>query len=273
MKTIVKLLPLALLINFMFTSCEVDKDDNLTDEQVAQQMIISSEDHATAEDLFQHVEDEVDEAIEKSGGGNGCPTVTADPDWQTYPRTVTIDFGDGCEGPYGRSRKGKIAVEITDNILNANASRTASFDDFYIDEIKIEGARTWTNLGYDDEGNISLSRTVVDGKIIYPNGESAEWESDGVITQTEGGNTPFNFLDNIFEITGTASGVNREGQAFTANIDEALIKDKICPWIVSGVLSLTVDNVNVSLDYGEGTCDRKAILTLPNGTEHEIFIR
>ena len=75
-----------------------------------------------------------------------------------------------------------------------------------------------------------------------------------------------------FEITGTASGVNRDGYAYDVFIETPLVLDKICPWLVSGVLTLTVDNLDVSLDYGTGNCDNKALLTLPNGTTHEIVI-
>lgn len=272
MKTIKLLLTTALFTILFATACQVDKEEDLTDEQVAQQMIVSTEDHTISEDAFEDVEDQVDAALETQGAELECVTITADPDWQTFPRIVTIDYGNGCEGPRGRIRKGKIMVAVSDNIFNADASRTASFIDFYIDETKIEGSRTWKNVGYDDQGNITLARTVQNGKLIFPNGETAEWESDALLTQTSGGGTPLNFFDNVFEITGTANGVNRNGTAYTVDIDNPLIKDKICPWIVSGMLSLHVNNLTVSVDYGNGNCDRFATLILPNGTEHQIVI-
>ncbi len=273
MKTINWLITATLFLGLFFTSCNKDQDDNLTNEQVTEQMIVSSEDQATAEDFYQDVEDQVDEAIESRGGGGDCPTVTADPDWDTFPRTVTIDFGDSCEGPNGRVRKGQIVVTVTDNLINEGAVRTATFVDFFIDDAQIEGTRTLTNLGYDDNGNITLSRVVSGGQITFPNGEGASWESDVIMTQIAGGNTPLFFLDNVFEITGTASGVNRQGKAYTINILEPLIKKKACPWFVEGVISITSENVEVTLNYGNGECDRKAILTLPNGTEHEILMK
>lgn len=272
MKTIIKLLTSTLIFGLFFTACLPDKEEELTTEEKTEQMIISSEDHANSEDFYQDIEDRVDEAIEKSGGGGDCPTVSASPDWQTYPRTITIDFGEGCEGPRGRTRKGKIVVEVTDNIFNVNAKRTATLIDFSIDGIEIEGTRTLKNEGYDADGNITISKLVTDGKITFLNGDVATWETDVLLTQTAGGTTPFNLFDNVFEITGNSSGINRNGKAYLVNIKKALVKDKICPWLVSGVLTLTVDNLDVSLDYGDGACDRKAVLTLPNGTEHEILI-
>ncbi|MEO1258149.1 MAG: hypothetical protein AAFZ15_05105 [Bacteroidota bacterium] len=272
MKTILKLMTPMMLWALLFTSCEKKDQDNQLNEEQTQQMIISTEDHATADDLFQDIEDRVDEAIETRGADNDCPVVWASPDWQTFPRTVTIDFGDECVGPDGRTRQGKIIVEVTDNILNPQASRTATLDNFFIDDVKIEGSRTWTNQGYDADGNITLLRTVRNGKIIYPNGEEAEWDSEVLLTQTAGGNTPLNFFDNVFEMTGTAAGINRNGRAYEVFIESPLVLDKICPWLVSGIFTLTVDNVDVSVNYGTGNCDNKAMLTLPNGTQQEIVI-
>jgi len=41
---------------------------------------------------------------------------------------------------------------------------------------------------------------------------------------------------------------------------------------VAGVKSLTIEDKTVTINYGEGECNAKAIVTLPNGTQHVIFI-
>ena len=46
-------------------------------------ILLSDEDHAIAEDFYQDIEDQVDEAIETRGRGGDCPSVTVDRDWQT----------------------------------------------------------------------------------------------------------------------------------------------------------------------------------------------
>ncbi len=271
MKTIKWLAISALFMGLFFSACKKNEDNDLSVE-TTQQIVVSSEDQTTAEDLFEDVDYQVDEAIETRGGGGNCPTVTADPDFQTYPRTVTIDFGDGCEGPNGRIRKGKIVVEVTGEIITAGTSRTATFVDFFIDDAQIEGTRTILNEGFDDDGNVTFSRTVTGGKVTFPNGDVATWEADHLLTQTEGGNT-ITFFDNVFEITGSSNGVNRNGNAYTLEITDPLVKKSLCPWIVSGQAELNVMNKSVMINYGNGICDRKAILTLPNGTEVEILIK
>ncbi len=271
MKTIKWLAISALFMGLFFSACKKNEDNDLSAE-TTQQIVVSSEDQTTAEDLFEDVDYQVDDAIETRGGGGNCPTVTADPDFQTYPRTVTIDFGDGCEGPNGRIRKGKIVVEVTGEIITAGASRTATFVDFFIDNAQIEGTRTILNEGFDADGNVTFSRTVTGGKITFPNGDVATWEASHLLTQTEGGNT-ITFFDNVFEITGSSNGVNRNGNPYTLEITAPLVKKSLCPWIVSGQSELNVMNKSVTINYGNGICDRKAILTLPNGTEVEILIK
>lgn len=277
MKNIKWLAASTLLLAIFLTSCQKEEEPQLNTEEATQQMIVASEDNATAEDLFQTVEDEVDQVLETRGGGSAnpdCPTITVDPSWDEFPRTVTIDFGTGgCVGPNGRVRRGVIVVEQTAAWFVEGAVRTANFIDFSIDDAQIFGTRTLVNEGYDVNGNVTFTRTVSDAKIIFPNGDETTWESNNTLTQTDGGNTPFVLLDNVYEITGNASGVNREGQAYTVDITSPLVKDKLCPWVSSGIVELQVDSYLISLDYGPGTCDKFAILTLPNGTEHQIVIQ
>jgi hypothetical protein len=265
-----------LLLALTFTACRLDKNDNNLDEGFTEKITVSSEDQSTAENYFQDAEDQEDWVIETRDGGGaftGCPTVTFVPDDGTFPRTITIDFGDGCEGPNGRIRKGKIILNQSDAIWVEGAVRTATFEDFFVDDVQLQGLRTIVNEGEDAEGNLIFSRKVQDGKVTFPNGKFTTWDSNYLLTQTAGGQTPNILSDNVFEVTGTASGINRNGNAFTATIDQPLLKNKSCLWVSSGLITLSVDSRTLTLDYGSGTCDNKATLTLPNGTQREINIR
>jgi len=46
------------------------------------------------------------------------------------PKTITIDFGEGCEGPRGFTRSGIITITITDTLRNPGAEYQATFDNF-----------------------------------------------------------------------------------------------------------------------------------------------
>lgn len=253
-----------------FTAC---KKDNLTLGFEDSEQMVASQDQTTAQDLFTDIEDQEDLAIETRGAGpDPCPVVSVDPNDGSYPRTITIDFGDGCEGPNGRVRQGKIIITVSDTITNPGATRTTTFENYFVDGVQVEGVKTLTNLGYDDNGNVAFNRTVTGGKLTFPNGEVATWESNFTFTQIEGGNTK-TFLDNVFEVTGGSSGVNRHGKSFSSEILEPLIRKKTCPWYVDGVVSLTIEDKTVTIDYGNGTCDNKAILTAPDGSKHVINIK
>jgi hypothetical protein len=259
----------ALLTGVILTACKKDEETSFATEQ-----IVAAEDQTAANDLYEDVDEQVDDAVETRGGGEDtCPTVTIDPADGSYPRTMTIDFGSvGCVGVDGRTRKGKIVVNLTDTLVNAGAVRTATFVDFYVDDAKIEGTRTLTNQGADTGGNLSFSRTVTGGKITFPNGEVATWEANHTLTQTEGASTIAR-IDDAWEVTGGATGVNRNGKPFTTEIVSPLVKKRACRWIVSGTKNLEIDGKTLTIDYGNGDCDRKAIVTGPRGNTREILIR
>ncbi|HMQ47522.1 MAG TPA: hypothetical protein PKA00_09010 [Saprospiraceae bacterium] len=272
MKKYLALLATVFTVSFLVVSCE--KESEPTTDEVATEV---SEDVAIVEDLYQDTEDEVDLQLETRGGGNPsntCPTVTADPDFDTFPRTVTIDYGtDGCEGPDGRIRRGIIQVWVSDSFHIPGAQRILTFVDFYLDDAHIEGTKTLTNEGYDADGNRTISRTVQNGMITFPNGETVSWESAHLMTQIEGADTPFLYFDNVFEITGGATGINRNGVPFTSTITEPLIKRKNCLWIVSGERTVEAEDHQHIMDYGDGNCDRFAMVTLDSGISFQVIIR
>lgn len=268
MKIMKWLLASTLFLGVFFTACQKDR------ETINSEQILAAEDQTAANDLYEDVDEQVDQAIETRGGGtDDCPTVTLDPADGSYPRTMTIDFGTtGCTGPDGRVRKGQILVTLTDTLTNTGAVRTATFVNFFVDDAQLEGTRTLTNLSPNANGYLTFSRTVVDGKITFPNGDVTSWEADHFITLVEGGDTNA-VLDNVWEITGGATGVNRHGKAFTTEIVSPLVRKRSCRWVVSGTKTLTIDGKELTIDYGDGSCDRFATVTGPNGNTRQILIR
>jgi hypothetical protein len=149
--------------------------------------------------------------------------------------------------------------------------RTVSLQDFSIDDVAIEGTKTWTNQGYDEDGNVSITRQV-NKTITYPDETQASWEADHTLSQIEGADTEA-WMDNVYQITGGSSGINRNGVAFSATITAPLTKNKFCRWIQSGVKEYTFGEYSRTLDYGNGTCDNKAEVTFANGQTRIIRIR
>lgn len=249
-----------------FQSCKKSENSDLD--------VLTSEDIATNEDFSEEIDFAVDIAIEERGGGSTCPTVTLAQPWGTWPNTITIDYGpDGCTGPNGdHFLKGKIIIEQSAGMFTAGAERTKTFDNFFIDDVQISGAKSWKNNGLDASGNWSYTKTATNMVLSYPDGTSTTWNHTHTSTLVEGATT-LTHWDNVWSTTGSSSGTNRNGVNYTATIVEPLIKKAVCRWISTGVLEVSRDGQTASLDFGNGTCDRFGTLTLPNGDTHIIKLR
>ena len=110
-------------------------------------------------------------------------TITVTPDDNTYPKTVTIDFGNGQTCPDGKFRKGKIVMHFTAPIRRPGAVVTITLVDFQIGRAKIEGTKVITNLS--ENGNIKFSVQVTDGKVTFPNGRGYQYEKLKYVKQIE----------------------------------------------------------------------------------------
>lgn len=249
-----------------FNACK-KSDDTANDRDVA-----ISEDLAVQEDFSAQLDADIDQGIEERGGGGACPVVTLAQPWGTWPNTITIDYGTGCSRPDGRVLKGKIIVNQTGELRTAGAVRTVTHDNFFIDDVQLEGTRTWTNNGTSAGGQFSYTRTATGMKLTYSDGTFATWEHQHTVTWIEGRDTP-TWLDDVWSTTGSTTGVGRNGATYSSTITEPLIKRNSCRWISEGVITITRDGNTSTLDFGDGTCDRFATVTRPNGETFSIRLR
>jgi hypothetical protein len=191
-----------------------------------------------------------------------------------FPLKIVIDFGTaGCIGRDGRTRKGKIIIVYTGRLVVPGNSATTTFDGYYINDVKVEGIHTVTNTSTQDKRSFTIQ--VKGAKLNKSNGNYTEWNSEKTIAQTEGLGTPFLALDDVFKLSGQASGTVKKGDRlyqWSTVITEPLTKKFTCRWIVKGSITLKKDNSLISvLDYGTGDCDNKASFTV-NGVVHEITL-
>ncbi len=200
-----------------------------------------------------------------------CFTVTVVPRQPgVFPKTVTIDFGNGCLGRDGKFRKGKIVTIYTNRMLIPGAKISTSFVNYFVDSFKIEGTHITENTSTSNKQGLLVK--VIDGKIINTNANTwIKWNSEKNILQIEGNGTPNFPLDDVYKITGNARGANSIGHSWAANVKEPLIKKFTCRWIVKGTVHLIKNGKEALLDYGNGDCDRKAIIYI-NGRSHIIIL-
>jgi hypothetical protein len=252
---------------FTTTSCRKEKIETAIDN------LVTGQDVATTQGLMEDDEDEIlNEQV--AGARGGCATVKFLKTKGIFPQTIIVDYpATGCMDKKGRTRTGTLTVEVSADPKLKGSTIVVTPTNFTIDGIKVEGVRTWTNNGKDAAGNKNLNRVVKDGKLTFPNGKVATFDTNETLKQIAGAATPDDKTDDVVEITGTRNGINRNGKAYSAEITTKLVKNFSCAHIVSGIVTITNDTSSRSIDFGDGTCDDKATVTLANGTTKEVTLK
>ena len=142
----------------------------------------------------------------------------------------------------------------------------------------MEGTKTVSNDGRNENENLTFTATLEGGKLTFPaKDESTE---DIVITKDftktrewVAGEDTFNPFDDVYFITGNASGTNFKGKAYSRTIQIPLEWAASCRFIKSGSILLEMeDHDPFILDYGDGECDNEATVTR-NGETKTILLR
>jgi hypothetical protein len=199
-----------------------------------------------------------------------CATVTVTPQ-STFPKTIVIDFGTGCVSADGIGRKGKINITLSDYLHNPGSTATMTFDNYYAAGFKVEGTITWTNTS--TPSGISWSRQITNGKVTEPVG-GYYWLHEGIknVIQTAGASTPLNLLDDVYSVTGNHTVTNPAGKIRTVTITEALEKKTTCHNVTQGKMKIQGVNHFAILDFGDGTCDNIATITIDGNPPRTILL-
>ena len=278
-RMLLKPLTVFALCGIVFFSCKKDSNSSSTSSPDTDSATNMSTSAATTDNMFGDTYDVLGQTTAgnaylsartvTNGRADGvdsiaaCTTVTVSPaDTGTYPKTVTLNFGTGCTSWYGVTRSGIITFVYSGHLKNPGTKVTATYSNYKVNGYKLEGKYSITN--YSSLANGVLFTSSVDsGKITYPNGTTwYSYSGTRTIKQTAGiGSTNYN--DYVFSITGKHSYASWTGKTLTDSITTALVKQVSCKNIVSGVVAFTYNGlIKGTLDYGNGTCDSLATLTI-----------
>jgi hypothetical protein len=247
------------------TSVDLADDNSVTD--VAFEDVNNTADNASIimENLMGLAKGDLEAGVALT---DSCPTITISAG--TFPKTITIDYGTGCTGFNGSTRSGKIIINVTDRRNVVNATRTVTFDNYFFNGIKIEGTKEIKTLGLNNNQNMVITDKLTGGKLTLPDGKTILRTVDHQREFTAGWNTKTIWDDECL-ITGSATGININGVAYTNTILTALHWKRVCEFIVSGTIKFERTGVDpVVLDYGTGACDAKATVT--RGTQSKEII-
>ena len=272
------------------SSANTSTSTEVTEEQAATYSDESTQTEASfddVEDISMIASDEDDEASTgRSSGTNrlylptfdelrlrigNCATITVTPNDSTYPKTITIDFGNGCLCADGKFRKGAIVIHLTGPIRRSGSVMTITFRDFHLNRAHLEGTKIVSNLS--ENGNIKFTVQVVGGKVTFPNGRGYQYQGLKYVKQIEGGATRTR-RDDVFTIQGRSETNFNGGLRIVLDTDTPLVKKVACPWISNGTLKIKINSRVLFLDYGapnNGDCDNKALLTWNNGNNSRLI--
>lgn len=277
MKKLKFVLPFLVGVIFFLGSCSKDSPTNPTNPSFT-----TVQDDAYAESTFDNVTSLTDEAYSLSSSNfkstegrvflSHCATVTLDT--TAFPRVLTIDFGDtNCLSNDGRYRRGKILVSFTGRYRRPGTIITTTFDNYYVNDNQVEGTKVVTNNGFNAEGHMSWTISV-NGVITFASGKGTiTWKSQRIREWVEGIDTPHNRWDDVYLITGQASGERANGLSWTRKITNPLKVKLACRFIISGTVEIKPEGKPMrTLDFGDGECDNLATVTV-DGKTYTIHLR
>ncbi len=272
------------MATILIVSCDNDESSDPIDEQVTQEesfetaeLQASDEAEMISEEILSIGEDvyATDEILTTSKGFYNSDLL---PDCVTITTVVTstskektIDFGDGCELPNGNVLSGIIYLSYYKDMELAVNTLSLSLESFTFNGVSVEGGASVERMRSNDSGN-PQSDAVAEFNAEWPDGSTASFTGNRTREWIEGYGSGF-WGDNVFLITGQGTFVGPAGNVFVKEVIEALRREMACRFIVSGVLEISRNELTASLDFGDGSCDAVGILTYPDGTEEEVFLR
>lgn len=153
-------------------------------------------------------------------------------------------------------------VNVSYGLGDSGATFIATYDDFYIGSLKINGTRSFTVTGTEEESvSFEISSNI-----------TLEYEDGTVIT--ESGTKVFSFIfeegkDTLWNLQGTWT-LTKDGNTYT--IGGNVSKPLTCEYWTLGAMNISVNELVVDIDFGDGTCDNQAVLTYPDGTTQNITL-
>lgn len=269
------------LASLVFTGCRRDEEDSDTS---------AASDNALAEAIYSDVTNIADEAGRTGGLSNyrigdpanggtlsTCATVTVSSVNTADQDTITVDFGSAnCTCNDGRNRRGQVIIFYTGNYIDSASTHTITFNNYYVNDHQVLGTKTVTNLGHNAAGHLVYDINVNGTIHLANNAGTITWASQRQREWTAGESTPLLWSDDMYSITGTATGVSAAGENFTVNITSPLIRNMQVGCrrhFTQGTMDVTPGTRPTrSIDFGSGACDDIAVVTI-NNRSYTIHLR
>lgn len=263
-----KLFIIALLAGTALSACKKEEAAEAPDE-----METLMADNATADNLFSDEYLVLDEVL--TGAENlqfpPSPCLTVTHDTTVTPRLITLDYGSvNCRCRDGRFRRGVVQISYTGRPNQPGSVITITHNNYFVNDHQIAGTRTLTNGTYPGTSNPARMRTA-NITISFPRGGTMNRNETDTVEFFAGYTTPNIRLDDVFLIRGSASG-SQGSFTFSRVINTPLRREASCQWLTSGNVTISRSSrPSRTIDYGNGSCDNQATVTV-NGTTRTITL-
>ncbi|RKD92046.1 hypothetical protein [Mangrovibacterium diazotrophicum] len=251
-----------------FSACSKD-DNNTPEDELSDETIALVQESANGDMLEEELDASVQEAIayteenamqtKSASAESDCAVITYTPEDGTFPRTISVDFGEGCESIRGVTRSGSITILLTDTLKNTGAEYTVTFNNYQVENTTITGSKSVTNIGtpaapsFTDESQLEL--TTPAGIVIT--------KSKSIIREQIEGIDTYSVVDDVFLISGSSATSSSAGRSYSYIIVDPLKVARTCENILSGVAEINWNGQSepVTIDYGDGDCDWKVYVS------------
>jgi hypothetical protein len=183
-----------------------------------------------------------------------------------YVGTMTIDYGNGESCIDGETRKGKVIdnfLYVLNTEMEVFASKeTITFENYVKDTVNIDG--TMVIQSKSDE---PVTLQTDQAKITYQDGTSAIWK--GLLSFASTNPDPQTGKADTKIISGSMEGITRRKETFTTTITTPIEYNYSCLNTIvpiRGTVSMNVNNIPTTIEYGNGNCDSIYIISTEDNT-------
>ena len=244
---------------FGIQSCSKDAERLDTPEEAR----LSQADLQTLMETDQYTGAVDDILAELFQNGNGASGKFADDSCYqaTYTETgFTVVFGN-CVLNQTDEINGTLEVVYN----TGTASFTATYTGFFVGAAEVNGTRTFT-----------LSESGQNGFSFSVESQMTVALADGRVIQESGVRTlDFQFGETLSEITFGISGsweVSVDGTTYAVSVSSPLSGNLGCAYLVEGIMDISKNGLQVSVDFGDGSCDNTVTVIYPNGATEEVSL-
>ncbi len=256
---------------FTLVSCDKDNDSNNNTTFSAENAALAAKTDATVDGTMNILETGYDENVDGTRTAVSlfpeCTVITIVTSGNGG--TITLDFGDGCQLNNGATVTG--VVELAYGPIDGG-TRTIdyTFQNFTYNNNGVTGGGQIVRRIANANGNpeSTVNETIV---VSFPDTEVTATRVGERISEWVEGVGSGTWLDNVFHINGNWNTTFTNGFERDGEVTETLVWELNCLYLVSGEIEVTQDGFTGSINYGDGTCDNLATLTI-NGQDYPIFL-